>query len=76
MPFQKGPHQKVFYPLKVTKNYKKEKMKGGLSWMTNIGNELARFLMGTIFLVHTVYVGWESLYMTSLMLVGHSLGTV
>ena len=32
--------------------YKKAKMKGGLSWMTkNKGNELARFLMGTIFLV-------------------------
>ena len=46
--FQSNPHQKLFFHLKETKNYKKEKMKGGLSWMT-IRNELARFLMGTIF---------------------------
>ena len=36
-----------------SKNYKKAKMKGGLSWMTKkiLGNELARFLMGNSFLV-------------------------
>ena len=32
--------------------YKKVKTKGGLGWMKNIGNDLARFLMGTIFLVY------------------------
>ena len=38
---------------KQTNNYKKAKIKGGLSWMTTIkGNELARFLKGTIFLVN------------------------
>ena len=38
-------------------NYKKEKMKGGLSWMTNMGNEVARFLMGTFnILLITDYV--------------------
>ena len=34
------------------KNYKKAKMKGGLGWMKNIGNDPARILMGTIFLVY------------------------
>ena len=32
--FQEGPHQKLFFHLKETKNYKKAKMNGGLSWMT------------------------------------------
>ena len=36
-------------PLHETNNYKKAKMKAG--WQTIIGNELARFLMGTILLV-------------------------
>ena len=51
--FQECPHQKLFFDLK-DKNYKKAKMKGGLGWMKNIGNDPARFLMGTIFLVLSV----------------------
>ena len=47
---QEGPHQKLFFDIK-DKNYKKAKMKGGLGWMKNIGNDPARFLMRTIFLV-------------------------
>ena len=38
--------------LTETNTYKMAQMKEGLNWMTtNIGNALARFLMGTIFLV-------------------------
>ena len=47
---QEFPHQQLFFDLN-DKNYKKAKMKGGLGWMKNIGNDPARFLMGTIFLV-------------------------
>ena len=32
-------HQKVFFHLKQTKNYKKTKMKGGIIWMTNYYRE-------------------------------------
>ena len=48
--FQECRHQKSFFDLK-DKNHNKAKMKGGLGWMKNIGNDPARFLMGTIFLV-------------------------
>ena len=34
MSFQEGPYQKLFFHLKESKNYKKVKMKRGLSWMT------------------------------------------
>ena len=40
--FQEFPYQKLFFDLK-DKNYKKAKMKGGLGWMKNIGNDPARF---------------------------------
>ena len=52
---QEFPHQKLFFDLK-DKNYKKAKMKGGLGWMKNIGNDPARFLMGTIFLVIIIII--------------------
>ena len=41
--FQECPCQKLFLNLK-DKNYKKEKMKGGLGWMKNIGDDPARLL--------------------------------
>ena len=46
--FQECPHQKLVFDLK-DKNYNKAKMKGGLGWMKNIGNDPASFLGGTIF---------------------------
>ena len=40
----------LFFDLK-DKKYKKAKIEVGLGWVKNIGNDPARFLMGTIFLV-------------------------
>ena len=50
--FQKGPNKKLLFDIK-DKSYKKAKMKGGLGWIKIffIGNDPARSLMGTIFLV-------------------------
>ena len=42
--FQQGPHQKLFFHLNESNNYKKAKMKGGLSWMTNDYREWTRSL--------------------------------
>ena len=50
MSFQEGPHQKFFFHLNETKNYKKAKINEGLCWMTKY-SELARFSMVSIFLV-------------------------
>ena len=36
--FQEFPHQNLFFDLKDINN-KKVKMKGGLGWMKNIGND-------------------------------------
>ena len=46
--FQKFPHQKLFFDLK-DKNYKKAKMKGGLGWMKNIGNDTRSLFNGNHF---------------------------
>ena len=46
--FQECPHQKLFFDLK-DKNYKKAKMKGGLGWMKNIGNDPSSLFKGNHF---------------------------
>ena len=46
--FQEFPHQKLFIDLK-DKNYKKAKMKGGLGWMKNIGNDPRSLFNGNHF---------------------------
>ena len=46
--FQECPHQKLFFDLK-DKNYKKVKMKGGLGWMKNIGNDPRSLFNGNHF---------------------------
>ena len=46
--FQELPHQKLFFDLK-DKNYKKAKMKGGLGWMKNIGNDPRSIFNGNHF---------------------------
>ena len=46
--FQEFTHQKLFFDLK-DKNYKKAKMKGGLGWMKNIGNDPRSLLNGNHF---------------------------
>ena len=46
--FQECPHQKLFFDLK-DKNYKKAKMKGGLGWMKNIGNDPRSLFNGNHF---------------------------
>ena len=46
--FQEFLHQKLFFDLK-DKNYKKAKMKGGLCWMKNIGNDPRSLFNGNHF---------------------------
>ena len=46
--FQEFPHQKLFFDLKDI-NYKKAKMKGGLGWMKNIGNDPRSLFNGNHF---------------------------
>ena len=56
--FQYGPHQKLFFHLKLKeiKNYKKAKMKGGLTWKTKY-RELTRSLFnGNHFLVIIIII--------------------
>ena len=45
--FQECPHQKLFFD--QDKNYKKAKMKGGLGWMKNIGNDPRSLFNGNHF---------------------------
>ena len=56
--FQECPHQKLFFDLK-DKNYKKPKMKGGLGWMKNIGNDPRSFFNGNHF---SSVIGLVSVY--------------
>ena len=55
MSFQESPHQKLFFNLK-DKNYKKAKMKGGLGWMKNIGNDPCSLFNGNHFSSYSTYV--------------------
>ena len=59
--FQECPHQKLFFDLK-DKNYKKVKMKGGLGWMKNIGNDPRSLFNGNHFSSVTWNHGHGRLY--------------
>ena len=48
MSFQECPHQKLFFDLN-DKKYKKAKMKGGLGWRKNIGNDPRSLFNGNHF---------------------------